>query len=133
MIDYKAVARVGGGYVQKETANRYLLFDFVGFDLVRHCGSVVLLHECAGRFGSVFEFGTELDAVDHLIVLIVVFGEGHYVVTAHSFPFDTHHKAIASSLERLSLVIKLWFDFGPSGYFVCFDLVRHCNWNNGLA
>ena len=26
VIDYKAVARVGGGYVQKETANRYLPF-----------------------------------------------------------------------------------------------------------
>jgi hypothetical protein len=96
---------------KKKTANRYL----------------PLLHECAGRFDSIFEFDTEFDAVDYLIVLIEILGKRHYVVTTHSFPFDTHHKVIASSLERLSLGFELRFDLGPSTDFVVFGLVRHCD------
>jgi len=76
-----------------------------------------------GRFGGIFGFDTNFDTVDYLVVLIVVFGECHYVVTTRPFPFNGNHKAIASSLKRLSLVVELWFNLGPSGWG--FDLLVH--------
>ena len=76
---------------------------------------VVLLHPFAGRFGGVFGFDTDFDVVDHPIVR-----KGHYVVITHSFPFDGNHKAIASSLKRLSLVVELCsISVHPAGGLTC--------------
>ena len=80
-----------------------------------------------GPFRGVFEFDTGSDTVNNLIVLMVVLGKGHYVLTAPSVPFNGNHKTIASSLKRLLLMAELWFNLGPSTDFVVADLVQHCD------